>query len=301
MPENYRLLCDIRALPVPRTTHRGRRLRRQQPRGALGGHLRLDEVRPQPACGELPRRASPPRGGHLPGSRMCRWRITVRHPEASRSYLAIRDLARCLRTMIEQRGLLLRPMDILHPASFGLTIGQAANGVAALTGAPATLHDHAANWSRIACGSRDVVEALATSHWDACRENYPGDSSEMVDTMPPPRFVPYLKVNPTLQFVGRRSVAVQGLTTGWAAADITKSSFRGFLDGAEERDGDLAVLLTEIQNGSILTPASIAGVLLRCLCPLRPCCDDLMDESREIIKRLAGDCQMAPCTRRAHR
>ena len=37
---------------------------------------------------------------------------------------------------------------------------------------------------------------------------------------------------------------------------------RGFLDGAEERDRDLAALLTEIQHGGgILTPAFIAGVL----------------------------------------
>ena len=33
------------------------------------------------------------------------------------------------------------------------------------------------------------------------------------------------------------------------ASGITKSSFRGFLDGAEERDRDLAAPLTEIQHG----------------------------------------------------
>jgi hypothetical protein len=156
-------------------------------------------------------------------------------------------------------------------------------GLSAVPTAPPLLHEREA----------DLADALPKCRSDACRETYPGGNSEMVDTMPPPRFVPYLKVNPTWQFVGRRSVAVQGLTTGWAASDITKSSFRGFLDGAEERDRDLAALLTEIQNGGILNPTFIAGVLLQCLHSLRPCCDDLMDGSREIIKRLAGDCQVA--------
>jgi nucleoside-diphosphate-sugar epimerase/2-polyprenyl-3-methyl-5-hydroxy-6-metoxy-1,4-benzoquinol methylase len=70
-------------------------------------------------------------------------RITVRHPETSRSFLALRDLAAAIDTMLQRASELSSShLNLFHLVSFSGTVGQTANEVASVIGVPVTFVDH---------------------------------------------------------------------------------------------------------------------------------------------------------------
>jgi len=71
-------------------------------------------------------------------------RIHVRHPETSRSFLAIEDLSRAIDALISSPSRLqASALNLFHLVSFSGTVGQQANEIASITGVPVTFHDHA--------------------------------------------------------------------------------------------------------------------------------------------------------------
>jgi nucleoside-diphosphate-sugar epimerase len=70
-------------------------------------------------------------------------RITVRHPETSKSYLALRDLGAALDTMLKQTSLLSSAqLNVFHLASFSSSVGKATTEIASVVGVPVSYIDH---------------------------------------------------------------------------------------------------------------------------------------------------------------
>ncbi len=70
-------------------------------------------------------------------------RITVRHPETWRSFLAVEDLADAVLTLMASSTELQRKsLNLYHLVSFSSTVEQAANEVASVIGVPVSFEDH---------------------------------------------------------------------------------------------------------------------------------------------------------------